>query len=64
MSLQPYEPLARTLDPMRETGVERAARLDRVPERFLSFIAMQTEKGRKGYAYDLRWCAGLCRNDP
>jgi hypothetical protein len=38
-------------------------RLDRVPELFLDaiFIAFQSEKGRAGFAEDLRWCAGLCR---
>ena len=39
-----------------------ADRLARVPERFLDalFIAAQSERGRAGFAYDLRWCAGLC----
>jgi hypothetical protein len=40
-----------------------AARRDRIAQNFLNalFIACQTEKGRVGFAYDLRQCAGLCR---
>jgi hypothetical protein len=55
--------LSAALAPPRETRTSLAARLDRVPQRFLDslFIAMQSEKGRAGFAEDLRWCAGLCR---
>lgn len=40
-----------------------AARLERLSERCLDalFIAAQSEKGRTGFAEDLKWCAGLCR---
>ncbi len=33
-----------------------------MPELFLDalFIAFQSKKGRAGFAYDLRWFAGLC----
>jgi hypothetical protein len=54
--------LCAALAPPDESPADRADRLDRVPERFLDalFIAFQSEKGRAGFAYDLRWCAGLC----
>ena len=47
----------------RESRAALVVRLDRVPQLFLDalFIAMQSEKGRAGFAEDLRWCAGLCR---
>jgi hypothetical protein len=66
MSLPPH-PFAHTLCAAlaqpRETPTDRADRLVRVPELFLDslFIASQSEKGRAGFAHDLRWCAGLCR---
>jgi len=65
MSLpDPYaHTLCAALAPPRETRAARAVRLDRVPERCLDalFIAAQSERGRAGFAYDLQWCAGLCR---
>jgi hypothetical protein len=65
MALPPH-PYAHTLcpalTPAHESPADRADRLERVPQRFLDalFIAFQSEKGRAGFAYDLRWCAGLC----
>ena len=62
----PPHPYAHTLcaalAPPRESPADRADRLDCVPERFLDalFIAFQSEKGRAGFAEDLKWCAGLC----
>ena len=55
--------LCAALAPPRETRAALAARLDRVPQRFLDalFVAAQSEPGRKGFAEDLVWCAGLCR---
>ena len=64
MALTSYDhTLCPALTPARETLASRAARLDRLPERFLDclFIAFQSERGREGFAADLRWCAGLCR---
>jgi hypothetical protein len=63
----PYHPyshiLSPALTPARESPADRADRLVRVPQRCLDaiVIAAQSERGREGYAFDLRWCAGLCR---
>jgi hypothetical protein len=66
MALPPHayaHTLSPALAPASETPASIAARLERVPQRFLSAlsIAFRSAKGRAGFAEDLRWCAGLCR---
>jgi len=53
--------LCPALAPANETPAALAARLERVPSRFLDALAVAMAPARGGRAEDLRWCAGLCR---
>ena len=63
MASKSYEHVLSRAFTSAEEDRKRQDRIAQTADRFLDalFIAMQSEKGRKGFAYDLRWCAGLCR---